>query len=275
MANATLRLEASGGYVASVVREMYGSSLPRAAQQLLRDHARTRSSSAPAKGGTGTWSTGLSERGAARKVDVKIPKVGQRKGAGPPLPPRAPPSKKPLAQILVDTGGYDQRQDLPVPSGRDALVEKRRLQDQNAFGFGGALPTTKASAGYVASMPAVSSDRKSRGGRHVSFAQDRSGSLPPSRDGISNNTGLTTEQERMAVDIVEGVRSRQRELDGVDQVLSSLVERAEVPRQDHGLRNAVKKEMVTASKRRLEFKNAIQRDMHDLEHLFDLAPADL
>merc|ERR1719247_3282363 len=67
----------------------------------------------------------------------------------------------------------------------------------------------------------------------------------------------------MAVDIVEGVRERQRELDGIDQSLANFVQRSENPGEKPFIRVNIRKEMVASSKRRLELKNAINRDMQD------------
>ena len=49
---------------------------------------------------------------------------------------------------------------------------------------------------------------------------------------------------------------------GIDESLAGLVKRSEMPTESRQ-RTAVRKEMVAASKRRLELKNAIQSDMQD------------
>lgn len=256
-----------GDFAASVMREMYGGSLPRAATQLLKDHAKARSSSAPAARDRAVFSTGLVERGKARQDSVKVPKVGQKNGmaSGYARPPQMPSTgKKMLDQILLDNSNYDYQQEKPVAHGRDCSdAQKNRLQDQYAFNFGTALPTTGVPDGYI--EPATR--------RRVSFAAG-SGSAPGSRATTPQKSGLSAEQDRMAADIIEGVRRRQTELAAVDQSLAGYVQRSEQPSEGRNLRQGLRKEMVGASKQRLELKNAIARDMQDLDKLFDLAPAE-
>lgn len=261
----------SGGYAARVMKEMYGGSLPRAATQLLRDHARIRSSSAPARSTDKVWATGMGERGKARQIDLRVPRVGQKKEEGLARPPKLPTTgRRGLSHILKETSNYEREQERPVVHGRDCSdAEKQRLQNQYAFDFGSALPTTGISGAVAASLEASELDRRRRQ-RGVSFSPDcargQSPLMPPT-------SGLSAEQERIAVDIVEGVRARQRELDGVDQSLAGFVQRTET-RGEAALRPNLRKEMVGASKKRLELKNAISRDMQDLDKLFDLAPAE-
>jgi len=267
MAPATAR-QAGGGYAASIMKEMYGERLPRAATQLLRDHARTRSSSAPAPRLDTVFSTGMAERRARHVVDLKVPRVGQKKACMMPGAGRPPvlPGRRHLSQILLETSNYEHQQDAPAMHGRDCGdLEKHRLQNQYAFGFGSALPTTELS-GVAASAFAAAEASASR---RVNFA---SGSLPSSRDVSPHKSGLSQAHERMAVDIVEGVRERQRELEGIDQSLANFVQRSENPGEKPCVRTNIRKEMVASSKRRLELKNAINRDMQDLDKLLDLAP---
>lgn len=243
---------------------MYGGSLPRAATQLLKDHAKSRSSSAPPARDR-VFATGLAERGSARQDHVRVPRVGQQKSSGSARPPRAPPSKKPLSQILLDTGNYEREQEQPQQRGRESgEVQKRRLQNKNAFEFGSALPTTGITEAGAAALAAAEQRR-----RRVSFSPDCS-SLPSTPE----FSGLSAENDKLATDIIEGVRARQRELAGVDNSLAGYVHQAEGPAaagsQGAGGRSGVRKEMVNASKRRLELKNAISRDMQDLEKLFEL-----
>lgn len=256
----------SGGYAATVLREMYGGSLPRAATQLLRDHAKIRSSSAPPTRSERVWSTGLADRKPTRRVDLRVPRVGQGKQESLARPPKLPTTgRKPLSHILLETSNYERELEIPFVHGRDCSEgEKRKLQNQYAYNFGTALPTTGVSDAAAAALAA----RQPR--RRVSF---ECGSLPASREVSPRKSGLPPAQEKIAVEIVEGVRERQRELAGIDESLAGLVKRSEMPTESRQ-RTAVRKEMVAASKRRLELKNAIQSDMQDLDKLFDLAPAD-
>mmetsp|Transcript_40349 Transcript_40349/g.72680 ORF Transcript_40349/g.72680 Transcript_40349/m.72680 type:complete len:269 (-) Transcript_40349:55-861(-) len=260
-----------GGYAAGVLREMYGNSLPRAAQQLLQDHAKSRSSSEPPLRAK-VFSTAMFEHRASKKVDLKVPRVGQRKTQdteGVAKPPKMP-TRRPLAQILLETSNYERQLEPPPLRGRDCGdAEKWRLQDQYSFGFGSALPTTSVPPG----MPAPSASSPSRAkGRSLSL--QRSGARRVSFDGreaAELKTGLTNEQESLATDIIHGVRDRQRELDTVEQALADLTTRSEA-RGEGGARSLIRKEMIGASKRRLEIRNAIQRDVQDLEKLFDCSP---
>mmetsp|Transcript_107870 Transcript_107870/g.305152 ORF Transcript_107870/g.305152 Transcript_107870/m.305152 type:complete len:169 (-) Transcript_107870:84-590(-) len=154
-----------------------GGALPRAASQLLRDHsAQARSSSAP---GPRQWATGLCERPRARRcVDLKVPKVGQKRCSGGALPPAPAPTRRPLGRILQETSGYERQDQPPACQGLDYDEEKRRHQDRCAFGFGSALPTVMAPCGL---RPREEEPWPARGGplagRHVTFQ-----SLPPSHE---------------------------------------------------------------------------------------------
>lgn len=253
----------NSGYAANVLKEMYGGNLPRAAKQLLADHAKSRSTSAPAKPSRWLGSTGEVPR-QRKSVDLRVPRVGRGGGlAGAARPPPMPSSgKKPLAHILAQTENY-KRQDEQLALGRDYSVEKQRHQDKCAYGFGSALPTTHAPAGYV--PPPVR--------RRVTFH-----SLPASREGSPRaghgSSGLTDEQTRMAEEIVQSVRQRQIELDSVEQSLEQYTGQADQSSQSADRRRSIMKEMANVSKRRLELKNAMQRDVQDLEKLIDLAPGD-
>merc|ERR1712146_72024 len=136
--------------------------------------------------------------------------------------------------------------------------------------MGSALPTTGLTGAGAAAFAAAEAAASSQP-RRVSFAAG-CGSLPTSREASPQKSGLSPAHERIAVDIVEGVRARQRELDGIDESLANFVQRSEMPGEKSGARVGIRKEMVGASKRRLELKNAIQRDMQDLEKLLELAP---
>eukprot|EP00930_Biecheleria_cincta_P100116 TRINITY_DN91724_c0_g1_i1.p1 TRINITY_DN91724_c0_g1~~TRINITY_DN91724_c0_g1_i1.p1 ORF type:complete len:264 (-),score=57.98 TRINITY_DN91724_c0_g1_i1:206-997(-) len=254
----------NSGYAANVLKEMYGGNLPRAAKQLLADHAKSRSTSAPAK--PSRWLGATGEVVKQRKsVDLRVPRVGRGGGlAGLMRPPPMPSSgKKPLAHILAETENY-KRQDEQLAIGRDYSVEKQRHQDKCAYGFGSALPTTHAPAGYVPPAPPR---------RRVTFH-----SLPASREGSPRaghgSSGLTDEQSRMAEEIVQSVRQRQMELDAVEESLARYTDQAEKSSQSSDRRKYVMKEMANVSRRRLELKNAMHRDVQDLEKLIDLAPGD-
>eukprot|EP00931_Biecheleriopsis_adriatica_P117760 TRINITY_DN93245_c0_g1_i1.p1 TRINITY_DN93245_c0_g1~~TRINITY_DN93245_c0_g1_i1.p1 ORF type:complete len:272 (-),score=59.35 TRINITY_DN93245_c0_g1_i1:87-863(-) len=249
---------AQTGYVASVLNEMYGGSLPRAASQLLRDQAKKRSSSAPPQ----RWLGGSGDLPKQRRhVKLEVPRVGRGGGAMAAKPPPMPTfSRRPLAQILADTGNY-KRQDEPAELKRDYSSEKTRLQDRYAFNFGSALPNSGAPPGMP--QPSQSSDSR----RRVTFH-----SLPPSREGSprTGTSGLTTEQERMAADIVQGVRARQKELENVEEALVNCSSKAESSGQTVDRRRVLMKEMASASKKRLELRNAIDKDIKDLEKLVDM-----
>lgn len=282
------------GYAARVLREMYGNSLPRAAVQLLRDHGHARSSSAPptlpslgpspgARGGV--WSTGLAERPALKKrCEVNAPKVGQGKQIQDlGLPPRLPGGRRTHTQILAKTDNYQKHmEDRPLPRGQDRGEETRRLQDRCAYNFGSALPTSAAPPG----MPAPEPFQPSKARRCVTFAglpdsrpgSARGCSLPPlaGRRGSGAEvaaSGLSREHERMAQDIVQGVSEKQRELDSVEDALTSLTQHSEAVGEGTERRRVVRKQMVSASHKRLELKSAITKDMKDLETLLDLAPS--
>mmetsp|Transcript_82986 Transcript_82986/g.257748 ORF Transcript_82986/g.257748 Transcript_82986/m.257748 type:complete len:259 (+) Transcript_82986:126-902(+) len=255
---------ATKNYAEDVLRQMYGGSLPREAAQLLRAHgsSKGRSSSAPPQ----KWSTGLSERPRERRrVDLRVPRVGARKSGDPGRPPSLPGTgKKPLSHILLETCNYERQDEMQPSSGRDYDEDKRRHQDRCAYGFGSALPTV---------MEPRSLAQGSGAGRakpRVTFAT----SLPPSREGSPRRLGLTSEQERLAAEIVDGVRERQRELDHVEVALADCTVHAETPGEGVNARRRVLKEMEGQSKRRLELKNAIARDIKDLEKLMDLTPED-
>lgn len=257
-------------YAAGVLQEMYGDALPHVARQLLRTHNKTRSLSEPAARRQAQWSTGSSERRAPRRrVELKVPRVGARKAPDTDEAPNRPPglpTRKPLAQILQETSGYEKRGTLPPPARRDMSVEKRQLQDRNAFGFGSALPNTHAPTGLSAEATAVSGKPR----RRVVFS-----SLPPSREGSPSRREIPKPQEAIAAEIVESVRERQRELDLVEEQLSHHVVRAEAPAgQVLEGRRALRSEMAKASQRRLELKNAISKDVKDLETLLDCTPVD-
>jgi len=261
----------SKSYAADVIREMYGGSLPHEATRLLRAHgaAQARSSSAPV---VQKWSTGLSDRPQERRrVDLKVPRVGQRKNAGGGLPPSVPGTgKKPLAQILLDTSNYERQED-PQPRGRDYEEEKRRHQDRCAFGFGNALPTVmepRSLAGRPRQPPKPLPTKRHK--LHVTFAA----SLPASREASPRRSGLTAEQEQMAAEIVDGVRARQQELETVEQVLAGSTVQAEEVGKGTDARRRLLRQMEGQSKRRLELKNAIAKDIGDLEKLMDLSPED-
>jgi len=258
----------TGGYAAGVLREMYGGSLPRAASQLLRDHAKARSSSAPAPHAK-PWTTGLSERPTAkRSAVVQVPRVGQGAAAAGPTAPRPPriPARKSLAQILDETSNYD-RTDKPdiLPLGRDNDEMKWQLQNKLAFNFGTALPHL----GGPSHLPGEATSKPSQPTmRRVTFA-----SLPPSRDGPPTKSGLTPEQERLASNLVTGVQERQQELDRVEESLAKCVSRVEVAGLGTEQRRIVRAEMASHSQKRLELKSAIRKDVLDLEKLMDLAPS--
>lgn len=251
----------NSGYAANVLKEMYGGNLPRAAKQLLADHAKSRSSSAPAKPSRWLGSTGKVPR-QRKSVDLRVPRVGRGSGLPARPPPMPSSGKKTMAHILADTENY-KRQDEQRALSRDYSVEKLRHQDKCAYGFGSALPNTHAPAGYA--PPAVK--------RRVTFH-----SLPASRE-CSPRAGhgssrLTDEQTRMAEEIVQSVRQRQIELDSVEESLAQNAGQADKSAQSADRRRSVMKEMASVSKRRLELKNAMQRDVQDLEKLIDLAPGD-
>lgn len=274
-----------GGYAASVMREMYGGSLPRAATQLLRDHAAAsarRSTSAPPS--TKVFSTSLNERPVQRRKGFErtaavgceglVPKVGP--GAAKALaesacakPPRIPVSRRTLGQILQETSNYKCPEAVST-HGRDTAAEKKLLQDRSEFSIGGAHVLPGAAIPTASGAP-VYLDRRVERRKRVSF----SGSLPPSREGSPRNgtrPGMSSEMERMAGEIVQGVRERQRELDGVETSLVGLAQCAEAPTEATERRRVVRKEMASASQRRLELKSAINRDIKDLETLMDVSP---
>lgn len=254
----------NSGYAANVLKEMYGGNLPRAAKQLLADHAKSRSTSAPAKASRWLGSTGEVPK-QRKSVDLRVPRMGRDRGlAGATRPPPMPSSgKKSLAHIVADTENY-KRQDEQPAIGRDYSIEKQRHQDKCAFGFGSALPNTHAPAGYVPPAPPR---------RRVTFH-----SLPASREGSpragNSSCGLTDEQTRMAEEIVKSVRQRQMELDSVEESLALYTDQADKSSQSADRRKSVMKGMASVSKRRLELKNAMHRDVQDLEKLMDLAPGD-
>jgi len=255
------------GYVASVLGDMYGKSLPRAAQQLLKEHTRLRSSSAPPK----AWATtGIAEDKPRRRVvDLKVPRVGRGGAADtgycarPPRPTNLP-KRKSHAEIVNETNGYE-RQDLKtvLDPRKDGAHQKQMLQDVNSFQFGSALPNTHA-------PPGMSPMAKPR--RRVAFTN----SCPASREGSprGQKSGMSVEQESMASEIVRSVRERQQDLDKVDQVLQGFVSNVEGSAVTGGRRQEVHKKMANASKQRLELKSAIQRDLQDLDKLMELAPGD-
>eukprot|EP00927_Polykrikos_kofoidii_P062320 TRINITY_DN57125_c0_g1_i1.p1 TRINITY_DN57125_c0_g1~~TRINITY_DN57125_c0_g1_i1.p1 ORF type:complete len:300 (+),score=56.81 TRINITY_DN57125_c0_g1_i1:116-1015(+) len=291
--NATSSLEACGfghggkhkppgNYAASVLKDMYGESLPRAAQKLLKDHAQTRSSSAPPPK---SWSLSMTGGGLTeqtkqprKRVDLKVPRVGRDGGkstdasmvslGAPPRPPMLP-RRKTLAQIRDETSNF-RRDEKPPPAACDGSAQKARLQDMNAFGFGSALPNTHAPPGMPAAPKGVvNSSAGSKPRRRVIF----SSSLPPSRVGSPNAgaCGLTEANESLASEIVLSVKERQRELGKVEDELSELVKRAEEPTP---ARRQLQKQMADADKRRREIQSSIRRDVQDLEKLVDLTPGD-
>lgn len=240
----------SGDYVAGVLRDMYGGgALPRAATQLLRDHSKARSSSAPP---ARSWSASVSENRPGRKrVDLKVPRVGRGRGAGSEvqaLPPRMP-GRRSHAAIVKETSNYVRLDERPQQLGRDNDAERQWLADQRYFG---------AAMGRRAASEAPASARR------VSFESVPSGAEPAPR-----RAGLDGEQERLAAEIVAGVRERQRELDGVERDLASYAARAEEPGVGYERRAAARKQLDSANKVRLELRNAISRDVADLGTLMD------
>lgn len=255
----------TGGAAAGLLREMYGGSLPRVATQLLRDHAQARSASAPAPSGKSTWparSNSLAPRPENRRVEVKAPRVGC--GYNSDLlsrPPRLPLGKKSQAQILVETSDYERIVAAPV-AGRDNEAIKRRLQDRLAYDAQAALPGLRA---LPAPAPAP------RPSRHVTFANrpyssDRAGTPQPQR------TGLTAEQERLASEIVLGVRDRQQELESVESSIQDCSEQVGLSGDSTERRRLLRLQMGRASKRRLELQTAIRSDVQDLQQILDSAP---
>lgn len=257
---------------------MYGGSLPRAASQLLRDHVQARSSSAPPMVGSGgmggssssgkVWSTGLAARGERKHVDLRIPKVGQKKEAQC-LPPRPPIGRKTQEQIILETENYRKQEAPALPLARDRAKETRLLQDKCAYNLGSALPTTVAPPG-VSAKTAPSEPTTRRNVSFASGAERRYGSADPSPRGTS---GLTAEQESMADDIIRGVHQRQSDLDDVEQKFVHLTSRAEAVGEGTDQRRVVRKQLAGVSQKRLELKSAIERDMQDLGKLLDCAPS--
>lgn len=227
----------TSGYAATVIRELYGGSLPRAAEQLLRDHSKTRSSSAPPT--APTWSTSLGERSERRQVEIRVPKVGT-KSSSEARPPRMP-MRRPLSQILQDTGNYDLQSQAPAARGRDNAEEKRRLQDRRGQNFGGAL---------LAAGP----------------SEWLSAEVPPARASAS----ALTKDEKLAEGIVRSVQERQRELEAIEENLAKCTELAELPGEGAERRRLIRKQMINASQKRMELKSAIARDVKDLALLMDL-----
>eukprot|EP00929_Paragymnodinium_shiwhaense_P003480 TRINITY_DN104007_c0_g1_i1.p1 TRINITY_DN104007_c0_g1~~TRINITY_DN104007_c0_g1_i1.p1 ORF type:complete len:278 (-),score=42.04 TRINITY_DN104007_c0_g1_i1:205-984(-) len=249
---------ATGGYVGSVLRDMYGASLPRAAQELLKSHTGSkRSTSAPP---TQSWSCSqsLSDKTLCRKrVDLKVPRVGRGTASGgysgdlldvaPPRPPMMP-KRKPLSQIVKDTSNYACQLEPAGPLGRDMEREKRRLQDRHGYGLGAHIPGVQAP-----SAP-----------KRVSFSSSprRASSQPPKRSEI---------QQCLAQDIVQSVKERQKELEGADDALSKLVQKLEAP-QVGNMRHLIQREMSNISKQRAEIQAAIKGDIGDLQKLVDADP---
>lgn len=256
-----------GDYAASVLRDMYGGSLPRAASQLLADHAKARSVSLPPPGRRREFTTGLAEIQDKKRTVVRVPRVGQKKTqesqAAPSRPPKLPVRKSHML-ILAETSNYERVDDHIAPSGPDCAEQKWHLQNKNAFGFGSALPTTGAP---VRRSPHSSASLSPTSKRTVRFA-----SALPSRGATPPRAGPANEQERLVADIAGSVRERQRELEDVEKTLVELTERAEAPAERQERRRVVRCGMVEASKRRLELKNAIRKDVEDLERLLDLSP---
>eukprot|EP00435_Cladocopium_sp_Y103_P020780 s657_g5.t1 len=127
----------------TVLKDMYGSSLPSAAVQLMRDHAKQQANSQQLQP---RW--GAPER-TVKHVDLKIPRVGRQHLGALPSQDRSqrPGQRRSYASIRAMTQDY-QRQDEPRDPGRDGTLDKRRLQDRHAYGFGNALPTSKAPPGH-------------------------------------------------------------------------------------------------------------------------------
>jgi len=115
--------------------------------------------------------------------------------------------------------------------------------------------------------------QRQAGGRlKVTFAS----SVSPSREVTPRprRPSLAQEQEKMAAELVDDVRERQRELDCLEEAMAGGAIKAEAPGGGVDARRRLLKEMAGQSKRRLELKNAIARDMGDLEKLMDLMPED-
>mmetsp|Transcript_50788 Transcript_50788/g.91230 ORF Transcript_50788/g.91230 Transcript_50788/m.91230 type:complete len:265 (+) Transcript_50788:52-846(+) len=254
----------SGGYAEHVLKDMYGGSLPRAAKQLLQEHAKNRSSSAPAIGAQKRWlgSQGYEPK-QRRHVELKVPRVGRGQAGVSQLPPTLPAaSRRPLARILADTSNYNRKDEF-VERGKDLSEEKRRHQDRCAYNFGGALPTSHAPPG----MPQAGGDLAPR--RRVTFH-----SLPASREGSPRGgvSGLTAEQEQMAADIIQSVKERQAALNVAEEALQGCADRAEGPGLSAERRRLVMKEMASASHQRTQLRSEINQNIKDLEKLMDCAP---
>eukprot|EP00434_Breviolum_minutum_P005969 symbB.v1.2.005263.t1/scaffold286.1/size306100/2 len=232
--------DAAPDYVGSVLKDMYGSSMPNAAARLMRDHAKAQQAKARVQP---RWTSGHGHAGHAapplvKHVDLKIPRVGrQHLGASSiEQPPRL--TRRPFASIRVMTNDY-QRQDDPIDPGRDGTLEKRRLQDRHAYGFGNALPTSKAPPGHWMPEEAIVKPQVK-----MDHARGKS------------------QQETLATDIVTSVKERQEELATVEESLKKM-ERGPVWRH----REAAK--ITSLQKRKVELRNGIARDVKDLETFID------
>jgi len=191
--------------------------------------------------------------------------------------------RKSQAQILLDTDNYQGNPDdwAPLPRGVDRAEETRRLQDRCAYNLGSALPTTAAPLGAEPSR----SSQPARLRRRVTFAglpearpgsgAGGSSSLPPlagRREAGAAQGGGSTE-EALAQDIVQSVRDKQRDLASVEEALAGLSMRSERVGEGAEKRRLLQKQLASESKRRLEIKNSIARDVQDLEQLLDCAPS--
>eukprot|EP00928_Gymnodinium_smaydae_P026581 TRINITY_DN20828_c0_g1_i1.p1 TRINITY_DN20828_c0_g1~~TRINITY_DN20828_c0_g1_i1.p1 ORF type:complete len:326 (-),score=73.60 TRINITY_DN20828_c0_g1_i1:73-960(-) len=268
--------------VASVLRDMYGSSLPRAAAEMLRDQ-RARSSSAPA---APSFCTGLGERADPKRArpKVAVPRVGNaaRQPVFDGRPPLLPGfGKKMQPQILQETGNYAVTAGgYPVQRpARDAEAEKLRLQEPWLFA-GGAAGRGRAGGPADTDDDGYGGATSSRPRRNVRFS-----SAPPPgvscSDGIRprcgeaggyEGSGLDPQQEALAAEIVSGVRDRQRQLDTVESQIVELTRRAEEAGAPPHARRLLRKQLVEQTQSRNELSSGIRRDLSDLGKLLELEP---